>query len=217
MSELFARHERQRYGTAVRTRAAVVMASLVVAGCRASEGLPPEATVPTAPSTSSTTAPIDVSVIPPVINEPYLNAVLAALDEVDGEAGRIIVAEKRFTPEAADLLNAIYSDERFQVQAQVILSALSEDPALSSVKPNPGARTTSVERIISASPTCVWMAVKRDHSASSVHPLQPRTEFIALRPLDQSNDPQDHNRTAWMITAEGFNADGSEPASQCES
>jgi hypothetical protein len=192
------------------------MASLVVAGCRASEGSPPEATVPTAPSTSLTTAPIDVSVIPPVIDEPYLNAVLAALDEVDGEASRTIVAAKSFTPEAADLLNAIYSDERFQVQAEVILSALAKDPALSSVRPNPGPRTTSVERIITASPTCVWMAVKRDHSASSVHPVEPRTEYVALRPLDESNDPQDHNPTAWMISAEGFNADGSEPGNQCE-
>lgn len=101
--------------------------------------------------------------------------------------------------------------------AEAILSALADDPELSSVKPNPGARTSSVERIITASPACVWMAVRRDHSASSVNPVPPRTEFIALRPLDESNDPDRHNPTAWMIAAEGFNADGSEPGNQCES
>lgn len=202
---------------AVRRAAAVFAATLSVVGCRPSEGTPPEATVPTAPSTSSTTAPIDVSIVPPVIDVPYLDAVLAALDEVDGEAGRMIVAEKRFTPEAAVLLNSIYSDDRFQVQAEAILSALAQDPTLSSVKPDPGPRRSKVERIITASPSCVWLAVLRDHAASSVNPAPPRTEFVALRPLDHSNDPERHNPTAWMIDTEGFNADGSEPGNPCDS
>lgn len=97
----------------------MLVVTLGLVGCRTSEGAPPAATVPTAPSTTSTTAPIDVSVIPPTIDVPYLNAVLATLDEVDAEAGRIIVTEKRFTPEAADLLNAIYSDEPFRIQGPV--------------------------------------------------------------------------------------------------
>lgn len=87
---------------AVRVLAALLVGTVAVAGCRTSEGTPAEPTVPTAASTTATTAPIDVSVIPPTIDEPYLTAVLAALDEVDGEATRMIVGAKNITPASAD-------------------------------------------------------------------------------------------------------------------
>lgn len=200
----------------VRGLAAVVLASLALVSCRESQGLPPEPTVPTAPSTTPTTAPIDVSVIPPVIDEGYVNAVLAALDEVDGQAARIIVAAKNVTPEAADLLNAIYSDDRFGIQVDAWYEAIGEDPQLTAIRPNPGNRKTTVRRLIGVSADCVWMAVERDHSANSTNPVPVREEYMLLRPLDRSNDPNGYNPTAWMITAEGARPDGSEPPNQCE-
>lgn len=200
----------------MRGLAAIVMASLVVAGCRASEGSPPEATVPTAPSTSSTTAPIDVSVIPPVIDEPYLNAVLAALDEVNGDVTGMIHAQKRFTPEAANLLNAIYSDDQTDRQSALWLDLLSSDPQLTKMVPNPSGRTTTVDRLITATPACVWMAVRRDYSQVAVDATPGPLEYLALRPLDRSNDPNGRNRTAWMITADGYRADEAEPENPCQ-
>lgn len=194
----------------------LLVAMLSLAACTGSTGSSAETTVPTAVRTTSTSAAPDVSTIPETIDEAYLNAVLAALDEVDGEATRIIVATKRFPPEAADLLNSIYSDERFQIQADAWFEALGKDPQLRSIKAQPGNRKTLVRRILSASRKCVWMAVERDHSASSVTPSGPRTEYIALRPLDKSNDRAGHNSTAWMITADGFNEDGSEPGNGCD-
>lgn len=199
----------------VRGLAAVVVASLALASCRESQRLPPEPTVPTAPSTAPTTAPIDVSVIPPVIDEPYVNAVLAALDEVSGRATRAIVASKNVTPEAADLLNAIYDDERFTIQVDAWYEAIGSDPQLSALKPNPGNRKTTVNRLISASADCVWVAVDRDYSANAAAPVEPGVEYIALRPLDPSNDPNQYNPTAWMITVDGMNPDGSEPGNPC--
>lgn len=155
--------------------------------------------------------------IPMRVDEAYLNAVLAALDEVEGEATRLIYASKRFTPEAAALLNAIYSDEESDRQSNGRLSALANDPELRAIKPNPGNRKTTVTRIITAKPVCVWMAVERDHTLDSVTPATPRAEFLALRPLDKANDPKGRNRTAWMIASEGFNPDGSEPGDPCGS
>jgi hypothetical protein len=173
-------------------------------------------TVPTAVSTSSTAAAPDVSVIPEKIDEPYLNAVLAALDKVDGDAVRIIHQTKRFPPEAADRLNAIYSDQRFQIQADAWFEAIADDPQLSAIKPNPGNRKTTVERVISSSPSCVFMAVSRDQSANSVTPGPSSTQYVGLRPLDTSNDPKHFNPTAWMMTVDGFNPDGSEPKNPCD-
>lgn len=200
----------------MRGRVLLLVAMLSLSACTDSNDGTADPTVPTAAGTTATSATPDVSVIPQSIDEAYLNAVLAALDEVDGEATRIIVATKRFPPEAANLLNAIYSDERFQVQADAWFEALGEDPELGSIKAEPGNRRTEVQRIITASHSCVWMAVERDHSASSVTQSPPRTEYIALRPLDESNDRAGQNPTAWMITADGFNEDGSEPGNQCD-
>ncbi|MGQ0520824.1 MAG: hypothetical protein ACT4PX_06720, partial [Actinomycetota bacterium] len=95
----------------MRVAPVAVLLAMGLAACSGGGDSSADPTVPTAATTSSTPAPaIDVSVVPATIDEPYLNAVLAALDEIDGEATRIIVATKRFPPEAADLLNTIYSD-----------------------------------------------------------------------------------------------------------
>lgn len=198
--------------------ATLVGISVIFTGCTDSDPGAADPTVPTAASTSVTTvAAPDVSKIPETIDAAYLNAVLAALDEVDGQATRLIYAEKRFTPEAADLLNAVYDDAETDRHANGWITALAQDPELRSIKPDPGNRKTTVSRLITVTPVCVWVAVERDHSLDSVNPEPPRVEYVALRPLDKSNDPKNRNRTAWMITADGFNPDGSEPGNQCGS
>lgn len=189
--------------------------SLGLAACSDGSGSSAEPTVPTAASTSSTTATPDVSIIPETIDEPYLNAVLAALDEVDGQATRMIKESKRFTPEAADLLNAIYSDSELQNQSDVWFASLGNDPDLKGLRPTPGNRRTTVARVIASSPSCVWLAVRRDYSLVNVDPGPSRTEYVALEPLDGSNDPKRVNRTAWMITADGYRQDGAEPSNPC--
>lgn len=201
----------------VRGIVAVLLTALVVAGCTESEGTPAEPSVPTAVSTSPTAAPIDVSVIPPTIDEPYLTAVLAALDEVDSEATRMIYAAKNITPAAADYLNAIYSDDEFKRQVDNWYLSLAEDLELKGIRPTPGNRKTSIERVIAASPSCVWVAVTRDYSAVNIDPGPDRVEYTALEPVDRANDPRRVNRTAWMITDDGFLDDGSEPPNPCSS
>lgn len=200
----------------MRVPALLVAVSLGLAACSGGGEGTADPTVPTAPSTSSTTArSIDVSVIPEKIDEPYLNAVLAALDEVDGQATRIIVATKRFPPEAADLLNSIYSDEEFDRQAELWFASIGDDPELQGIKPNPGSRKTIIERVISATPACAFLAVRRDYSRVNFEPGPDRTEYLALVPLDPSNNPKGANTTAWMIIADGLRKDAKEPSSPC--
>lgn len=197
--------------------ALLVGIGLFAAGCSDGDGLAADPTVPTAAvttPTSTTTVP-DVSSIPATIDEPYLNAVLAALDEVDGQATRLIYASKKFTPEAADLLNAIYSDAAFEFEVQGWVVSLSDDAELRDVRPNPGNRRTTVDRVIASSATCVWLAVRRDYSARNVGTAPDRLEYVAMERLDVSNDPADTNPTAWMVTADGFRQDGQEPTNPC--
>jgi hypothetical protein len=200
---------------AVRGIVAVLLTALAVAGCTESKGTPAEPTVPTAVSTSSTTAPIDVSVIPPTIDEPYLTAVLAALDEVDSEATRMIHAAKNITPAAADYLNAIYSDDEFKRQVDRWYASFAHDLELKGIRPSPGNRKTTIERIIAASPACVWLAIKRDYTAVNVNPVPDRIEYLGMRPLDAANDLRGVNPTAWMVIVDGYRQDGAEPSNPC--
>ncbi|MGH9151039.1 MAG: hypothetical protein ACRD03_01255 [Acidimicrobiales bacterium] len=194
---------------------AVVAAALAVAGCTGSAGTSAEPTVPTAAPTTPTTAPLDVSVIPEVIDERYLAEVLAALDEVDSEATRMIVAAKNVTPAAADYLNAVYSDEEVDRQLENWYRSIADDLELKGIRPSPGNRVTTVERVISASPACVWLAVRRDYSAVNFDPGPEEIEYVALRPLDPTNDVRGVNPTGWMITDDVLLADGSEPRNRC--
>lgn len=209
-----------------RSLAAVVsVIGLAAAACNGGGESGADPTVPTAPPTSSTavttsttptTAVPDIATIPPVIDAAYMNRVLAALDKVDTAAVRVVMETRTVPPAAAELFNSIYADESFSVKVDSWLSALQRDPDLKGLRRPLGDRHTTVERFITNTPTCVWMAVKRDYTRSDVAPPPtPRIEFLALKPLDANNDPRDHNATAWMITADGTNVDGSEPANQC--
>lgn len=203
----------------VRGLIAAVVGILLLAGCTDDTPGSADPTVPTAASTSTSTSTstpqLDVASIPEKIDVPYLNAVLAALDEIDGEATRIIYETKRFTPEAADLLNTIYSDEAFQDESQGWLQSLASDAELKNIRPNPGSRETSIDRIIASSSSCVWMAVRRDYSARNFDAGPAQTEYVALVPLEAANDPRHVNRTPWMIAVDGFREDGREPSNPC--
>lgn len=195
-----------------------MVAAAVTAGCTGGGATPADPTVPTAASTTATTTStttVGIATIPAVIDEPYLNRVLAALDEVDGMATRVIVAHKELVPEAAEILNAIYSDHEFTEQVDVWLNTLGRDPQLSGIRSDPGPRQTTVERLIVSSPRCVWLAVRRDYSATAAASTRASTEYVSLRPKGASNDPTHRNPTAWMIHVDGFNEDGSEPENQC--
>lgn len=200
--------------------AVAVLAGLAVGGCKDGGTSSADPTVPTAASSSSSTstsapAAPDVSTIPATIDETYLNAVLAALDEIDGQATRIIKSTKSFPPEAAVLLNAIYSDEAFDRETEVWLRSLARSPELAGIRPNPGNRRTIVSRIIAASPSCTWLAVRRDREAVNTDPNPDRIEYIALVPKDSTNDPAGNNPTPWMISADGFRDDTKEPSKPC--
>lgn len=175
-------------------------------------------TVPTRPPTSgatdSTATPVagaDVAAIPVVLDELYLNRVLAALDSVEREAVRHIADAKNLNAPAVELLGSIYSAPALANETDAWLTELERDPALRSTPADTPGRTTVVDHVISSSPTCVYIAVARSYMQTGVA----RIEYVGLQPLDQRNDPKNHNPTAWMIVKNGLLSDGGQPEDPC--
>lgn len=194
----------------------VVVVGLVVAGtagCKRDGGATADTTVPTAPSTSAstTTAVADISTIPAVIDEAYLNRVLAALDEVETQATRLIAANKRVVPPAAVLLKSIYSSDEFTILVDGWNRAMLTDPETQALKADDPGRQTTVKSIISASRECVYVAVSRLFLRTG-HTLP---DYISLQPLDRTNDPEHHNPTAWMVGSSGVRNDNQQPSNPC--
>ena len=204
-------------GGFARRAAAVAIAALALTACGKSATQRAAATKlpqPTVPATAPTTVPTDPYAVPATIDAAYLNKVFAALDHVSGDATRLIVASKQLVPPAAARLAAIYDEQHFKFQTNNWVDLLTSGQ-LGRSKTNPGDRTTSVERILQAGPACVYVAARRDYSAITVASAAPRIEYVGLKPLDQSRDPSHFNPTPWMIVGEGFNPDGTQPASPC--
>src|SRR5581483_2350776 len=93
-------------GFARRAAAGLVSVGLLLSACgksatahqAASTKLPQPTVPPTAPTT---TTPADPYAIPATIDAAYLNRVFLALEHIDGDATRLIVANKKLVPEAA--------------------------------------------------------------------------------------------------------------------
>src|ERR1700757_4349359 len=87
-------------------------AALFVAACSSGSHQASPSTTPPAPSTSAagqTTVP-NPDVIPPVITVAYVNAVFKALNHINGDAVRSLVASRQVTPTVETYLRAIYND-----------------------------------------------------------------------------------------------------------
>ena len=183
-----------------------------VGGCGGDDTpTPAGATVPKA--TTPTTA-ADPYAVPATIDAAYLNKVFAALEHVDGDATRAVVANQDFVPDAAKRLRAIYAEEEFQNQVRLWVDLVNK--GLAGFKSPPGDRRTAIVDVHTATPQCVFVAVRRDYSGVIGSVGAGRTNYVALRPLDLARDPSDLNPTPWAIAWDGYNTDGSTPGDPCD-
>jgi hypothetical protein len=166
----------------------------------------PTATVPTTPP--------DPYAVPAVIDEAYVNRVLAALDQAVGDVVRIVVSTKTLSPEAIERLQALYVGDALQLEFQIFQADLFND--LAGYEPSPGNVRTRVTKLITVRPACIFAQVSRDFSEVSIAP-DPRltTQWVELIPLTPSADPSDHNVTPWMFAYDGFQRDFSQPEDPC--
>lgn len=168
-------------------------------------------TVATEPAPTTTTNPYAV---PAVIDEAYVNRVLAGLDQVMGDANRALILARTITAEVYDRLRAIYGNNNL---LQLVVDAIEDEARSGFVgyKAEPGNRLTTVTRLITSNPTCVFASVQRDYSAMSPAPSRPESQWIALKPLEPPRDPHGYNQTSWAIIYDGFSRDRSQPINPC--
>ena len=189
--------------------AAGMVVAVGVAGCGGDDSGAdgPTATVPTVPP--------DPYAVPAVIDEAYVNRVLAGLDQASGDVTRLVVGARTIPPEAIERLRSIYVGDFLQVRLDSFQGDLLAD--FKGYKDNPGNRRTTVARIIVATPACIFAQVNRDISDVSLNP-DPRlsTQWVGLVLIDPSTDPLDYNPTPWGFKVDGLQRDYSQPANPCE-
>ncbi|MFP5318151.1 MAG: hypothetical protein ACLGI2_07620, partial [Acidimicrobiia bacterium] len=159
------------------------------------------ATVGTAPATTTTTDPYAV---PAVIDEAYVNRVLAGLDAAVGDVVRLIMTTKTFPREGFERLKAVYGSD---AQLNRRLDSLARDIAqgMPSYRGDPGDSRTTVAELLTANGACIFARISRDYSAVSTVSRPPdERQWVALIPLDRSRDPSGYNRTGWAYVYEGF-------------
>ena len=189
---------------------ALATAAVGLAGCGggggdgAADG--PTATVPTTPP--------DPYAVPAVIDEAYVNRVLAALDAATGDVVRIVVSTRTLTPEAIERLQALYVGDALNSRFNVFQNDIFN--GLSGYKTTPGNKRTTVAELITATRSCVFAKVSRDFSAVTDAPdARLSIQWIALIPRTSPQDPESYNPTAWVFSYDGFPLDGSEPSNPC--
>ncbi len=175
--------------------------ALLVAGC--SSGHHAAAPTTTTLPPGHTAGSPNPDVIPPVITPAYVNAVFAALNHVDGDATRQMVSSGSVTPRAQADLRAIYNDPLFTQELRIAEQSLKAGTR--GVRRPPGDVVTTVSKMISATPTCIFVATTSDFSAVLVNPGTPAaSEYWVLRPKQRNGDPRKLNPTPWALA---FNAD----------
>lgn len=200
----------------MRRRLALVVVAVMLVGTACSSGSH-RAADPTTTSSTSTTVPPgpDPYVVPSVITPAYVNAVFRVLNHIEGDVSRELVAHDAVTPRALADLRALFNDPLYSKEVTIAQQSLAY---LSNVRRPPGDVVTTVVKIISASPTCIFVSTHSQFGAVVIKPVKAAaSEYWVLKPKKVGNDPENINPTPWALS---FNADYLTPTSipdQCDS
>ncbi len=173
-----------------------------------SEPLGPTAAVPHATTTTNPYA------IPAVIDEAYVNRVLAGLDQAYGDLTRLIVETRTLLPEAVERINALYVGQFAQLQIDLFQAELRD--GLRIYKPEAGNQVSTVTSLISVAPKCFFAEIHRDLSLvlASTEPQVERL-WVALVPAEDVTGKRELNPTPWQYIFDGFKQGFTEPKDAC--
>ena len=190
----------------------VALAALGAAGvgltsCASGAGATTGATVP------DTTIPADNSfAVPAHITVAYVQRVLNALDAVDGDATRLIVASHTLDSGALARLQAINTPSWFAHLATGWATQIAE--GLTQYRIVPGNKHDVVQQLLTSRRTCIFLKALTDYSAVSAVQQPPQVNFIELvaAPTGHATaaDP-----TPWLVNLDGYNSAGLTPADPC--
>jgi hypothetical protein len=200
---------------------AVAVLTLAGGACSSSKGsdrADPVVPVPTAPAETTTTAAPDPFAIPEVIDEAYVNRVLAELDEINGDAVREIVSRGAIPFESIERIRAIYNDPEYEQQSDGLRVLLEGEPTR--LKAPPGNRKTTVIRLVRAGAKCIFAQVKVDFADVVVSPpptVADEFQALILERTQLGADPKGLNRTSWSIRHDEVLLGGQQPKEErCE-
>lgn len=188
---------------------AACLSLVVLAGCSRSAARPATAPAPSIAGPTGDATQEGGEGSPAAVND-----ILAGLDGVMGDLQRIVVRERQITPDVTDRLRAIYAGPELLNQ----IDAFKADVAsgLVGYKPVPGNRVTTVSKLITVSPICIFAQVQRDYSPVTVGVApRPTTLYVVLTTKDENDDPKHLNPTPWTMLYDGVQADGSQPEDIC--
>ncbi len=146
--------------------------------------------------------------------EATVNGVLAGLDGVMGDLQRALVKERRITTEVTDRLQAIYTGPEILNQIDAFRADVAD--GMAGYKAVPGNRVTTVSRLVTISPICIFAEVVRDYSpVTEGLPPRPARLYVILVTKYEEDDPRRLNPTPWAMLYDGVQADGSQPEDVC--
>jgi hypothetical protein len=123
-------------------------------------------------TTSTTTTPaINTSVVPRVITVAYVDAVLAKLDAISGNALRNMVSAGHVTSQAVDDLYSIYT-QNLAPTAIAALGSLRKS-GFHNLRTHPGNQRTTVLSVLNSSPECIFVKVVVNYSSVDITPPKP--------------------------------------------
>lgn len=175
-----------------------LLLTLVLGACSSSGSSAPPPTAPAAGAEETAT----------------IDRILAGIDGVMGDLQRIVVRERRITPEVTDRLRAIYVGPELLNQIDAYRADLAN--GLVGVKNPPGNRVTTVSRLITVSPICIFVEVTRDYAPVTEGAApEPPSLYVVLVNKTEADDPKQLNPTPWTMLYDGVQVDGSQPEDVC--
>ncbi|MGH9054659.1 MAG: hypothetical protein ACRDYY_02130 [Acidimicrobiales bacterium] len=156
---------------------------------------------PTTPAPATTAAP-NPDVVPATITVAYVNAVFKVLNHLNGDAVRVLVSARKVTPTVKMYLRAVYNDPLYAQELKIAGESIAGINA--NVRRPPGDVVTTVQKLITAAPKCVFVKTNSDYSAVLIHQGNaPGSEYWVLSPKQMATDPNGLNPTPWALS---FNA-----------
>ncbi len=143
-----------------------------------------------------------------------VDRILAGLDGVIGDLQRSLVRDRRISSEVTDRLRAVYTGPELLNQIDAFRADV--DGGLAGYQSPPGNRVTTVSRLLTASPICIFAEVTRDYGPVTAGPPPPPASlYVVLVTKTETDDPKALNPTPWAMLYDGVQADGSQPEDVC--
>jgi hypothetical protein len=205
-------------GSSQRTSSPTTAPAPIPAPVVSSTTIPSPATTgppPTLPSTTvaapTTTVP-NTTLVPSTITVAYVDAVLVQLNHIYGDAVRASVKADRVTPGAVTDLDAIYNTSLGAEEHRLFAQTLAA--GLQNIRPVPGDPITSVQRLIFASPSCVYVQVRTNSDPIVIHPVPAfADEFIGIQRTAEYGRGASH--TPWVFFFDLVNKTPTKVPNQC--